>query len=417
MKKPAYAAGVTAVYRKYIDLYVKDRENYRVDKKDLEVLNALYIRSETSDGYYMRRNGKEMISLSSPAYCATDEKLLTDIENRFLNGKMTIPAKAEIFLTAGKEALLRLTASLPEGEKTAPARQVYTAEGKAAADCAPRPSGKAITVTVKGDVVQQAVKQPLSADKIREQIQKSGNSFVRIEAVDVRLGEPVFLPVKALNELRRRCVEALETAVIRENGFKEKRCRGSFPGKSRTHTDQTPPSRLYVPQLQVSVQTAAQMEAALKASVSRIYLDYGLLTEPAFGAKLSELTQARPRPEIYAATPYITRDDNLRYLEILAESFEEGRIDGVLVRNLESYGFLSGRIPAGKLVIDAGLYAWNREALLFWKERAGEFYLPIEGTRQEWKELLRAVPELTMKASAVVYGLLPMMVTAGCLKM
>ncbi len=440
MKKPAYAAGVTAVYRKYIDLYVKDRENYRVDKKDLEVLNALYIRSETSDGYYMRRNGKEMISLSSPAYCATDEKLLTDIENRFLNGKMTIPAKAEIFLTAGKEALLRLTASLPEGEKTAPARQVCTAEGKAAAECAPGPSGKAITVTVKGDVVQQAVKQPLSADKIREQIQKSGNSFVRIEAVDVRLGEPVFLPVKALNELRRRCVEALETAVIRENGFKEKRCRGSFPEKSATHTDQTPASRLYVPQLHVSVQTAAQMEAALKASVSRIYLDYGLLTEPAFGAKLSELTQsqspipwqtqktstvwepsqkltqARPRPEIYAATPYITRDDNLRYLEILAEFFGEGRIDGVLVRNLESYGFLSGRIPAGKLVIDAGLYVWNREALLFWKERAGEFYLPIEGTRQEWKELLRAVPELTMKASAVVYGLLPMMVTAGCLK-
>ncbi|MDE6963990.1 MAG: U32 family peptidase, partial [Lachnospiraceae bacterium] len=46
MKKPAYAAGVTAIYRKYIDLYEKDRENYRVDRKDWETLNALYIRSE-----------------------------------------------------------------------------------------------------------------------------------------------------------------------------------------------------------------------------------------------------------------------------------------------------------------------------------------------------------------------------------
>lgn len=424
MKKPAYAAGVTAIYRKYIDLYVKDRDNYRVDKKDLEVLNALYIRSETSNGYYMRRNGKEMISLSSPAYCATDEKLLSDIENRYLNGKMTIPAKAEIFLTAGEEAVLNLTAFLPEGEKAAPALQVFTTKEEAAAESAPESLRKAITVTIKGDVVQQAVKQPLANDKIREQIQKSGNSFVRIETVDVKSDGPVFLPIKSLNGLRRRCVDALETAVIRKNGFKIKNCCDSLPPKSRTHTDRIPASRLHLPQLHVSVQTSDQIEAALEASVSRIYLDYGLSAEPAFWAEISELTQsptqklakAHPRPEIYASTSYIVRNDNLRYLEILAESFAEGRIDGVLVRNLESYGFLSGRVPAGKLVIDAGLYVWNREALLFWQDRAGEFYLPIEGTRQEWKELLRAVPEQTMKASAVVYGLLPMMVTAGCLK-
>ena len=51
MKDPAYAAGVTAVYRKYIDRYYQVKENFQVSKEDQKLLASLYIRSETEDGY------------------------------------------------------------------------------------------------------------------------------------------------------------------------------------------------------------------------------------------------------------------------------------------------------------------------------------------------------------------------------
>ena len=33
MKSPEYVAGVTAIYRKYMDLYLTDREHWQIDPK------------------------------------------------------------------------------------------------------------------------------------------------------------------------------------------------------------------------------------------------------------------------------------------------------------------------------------------------------------------------------------------------
>ena len=53
MKKPGYAAGVTASYRKYIDQKIKFPEkDIKVNEKDWKNLTSLYIRSERQNGYY-----------------------------------------------------------------------------------------------------------------------------------------------------------------------------------------------------------------------------------------------------------------------------------------------------------------------------------------------------------------------------
>lgn len=85
MKKPEYAAGVTAIYRKYIDRCYELREKYGAEeaekrflpeKADHRILTTLYIRSQVQDGYYFKKNGREMVTLDSPAYSAADEALL-----------------------------------------------------------------------------------------------------------------------------------------------------------------------------------------------------------------------------------------------------------------------------------------------------------------------------------------------------
>lgn len=63
MKSAEYAAGVTSIYRKYVDMYLnKGKETYKVDKKDRNRLLMLFDRGGQTDGYYMRHNGREMIA-------------------------------------------------------------------------------------------------------------------------------------------------------------------------------------------------------------------------------------------------------------------------------------------------------------------------------------------------------------------
>ena len=72
MKRAEYAAGVTSIYRRYLDLYrEKGRSGYRVDPEDLRALMDLYNRGGFSEGYYRTRNGPSMMAVEQPNHCGT----------------------------------------------------------------------------------------------------------------------------------------------------------------------------------------------------------------------------------------------------------------------------------------------------------------------------------------------------------
>ena len=69
MKSPEYVAGVTAMYRKYIDRYLANPDKpYKVAAKDEQLLRELYIRSDICTGYYQKHNDKSMVTLKEPGY-------------------------------------------------------------------------------------------------------------------------------------------------------------------------------------------------------------------------------------------------------------------------------------------------------------------------------------------------------------
>lgn len=388
MKKPAYTAGVTAIYRKYIDLYEKDPENYQVSKEDRDLLKKLYIRSEIGDGYYKRHNGREMISIQSPAYTETPESILDNIRRRYLAEEPFLAAEAEISLIPDKKALLSLK------------------------------TGK-ILISAEGETVQKALRQPLKEEKIIEQVQKTGNSPVKIKRVKVHTEEPVFLPVSALNELRRKAVEALEEAVIRDHHL-------DYPGRSSDHSREGQrsaqlPRENFLSKsrkrLHVQVQTWEQLEGVLSFSPGRIYLDHSFLEDAAFERLKSLAAGLKEKgTALYLATPFVVRVRDEKRLQKMALALREGIVEGILVKNLESFRFFAGQADSHQLVLDANLYIWNRESLHFWEGWAQEFFLPLECNQHEWKALFAACPDRKIQASAIVYGRLPMMVTANCIK-
>lgn len=80
MKKPEYAALVSALYKKYTVLYEeRGRKGFKVDEEDIRSLMDLYNRGGFTDGYYKNHNGRAMMSLVRPNHFGTKAAEITAV--------------------------------------------------------------------------------------------------------------------------------------------------------------------------------------------------------------------------------------------------------------------------------------------------------------------------------------------------
>ena len=80
MKKPEYTALVSAMYRKYVDLYERvGKQDYAVDAGDIRDLMDLYNRGGFSEGYYYRHNGRAMMSVRRPNHYGTKAAVVRSV--------------------------------------------------------------------------------------------------------------------------------------------------------------------------------------------------------------------------------------------------------------------------------------------------------------------------------------------------
>ncbi len=61
-----------------------------------------------------------------------------------------------------------------------------------------------------------ALNQPMSEEKVLKQLNKTGNTSFLFENLEAEIIGNVFVPVQALNDLRRRGLEELEAEILRE---------------------------------------------------------------------------------------------------------------------------------------------------------------------------------------------------------
>lgn len=380
MKKPSYVAGVTAIYRKYIDQYY-EKGSIHVSAQDRQLLSSLYIRSEIGDGYFHRHNGREMLTLESPAYSETDPGILTEIADRYVHAPEKVPVDAQIELCSGKPAKLSLRA-------------------------------KEDVITCEGEIVQEAQKQPLQTEKIEQQIRKMGASLLKVQDIKVKTQGQVFLPIGAINELRRKAVLAMEDKLIAAP------CREAVPYEPYVRPQKQRLQKgaggesLRKP-LEVCVSTWDQFDQIIDRGLYRIYLDSRLFLEKETLQK--KLSLKKGNTQIYGSTPYIVREKDDKTLFDVRDAYKEQLIQGVLIRNLESLAILKDSIAKKDLELDYGVYVWNHEALDLLSGKASGICLPVELNKGEWEELI-AYGKQKMRLSAVVYGRLPMMITANCLQ-
>ncbi len=445
MKKPEYSAGVTALYRKYIDLYYADPVKNRkitVSDADMETLRSLYLRTGISQGYYHKHNGRDMVTISSPAYNGTSEKVLESVRSRFLGGELKIKVKMACGLTLGEKAWLSM--EIVDGQKQA--------DGS-------------IIETVTGNVVEAASKRPMDRDSVLKQLNRLGNTPFEATDIDISIDskdkEGVFVPVSELNDLRRQLVEKMMDRLLAggSDGF-----IGSYGGKSASEKGNDSLNKGRGTDFHVQVNTKEQLDAVLdvldesagdissdfadKSStcgLTRVYVDSDLffamddstirkIREYKAGKNTNGIQVeaqdegAASTVEFIVALPYVTRSeerfDATKDLSKIAESAGESFFDGVLVRNFEQLGFFREKNYSGMIIPDYGVYAWNSTAAQLLAEcstnegfKVQEISVPLELTIHEAKELVESVRnKLEIPISLNVYGKTPMMISAGCIK-
>lgn len=412
MKSPRYTAGVVSMYRKYVDQYLKyGRKGYQVSPGDRRMLLDLFDRGGFTEGYYQEHNGRDMVAYKEkPAFREGNQELFDYLDRTYVDRLLQEPVRGRVFLEPGQAAELRL--------------ECVTAD---------KEHGNPVSVTVFGQTVQEALNQPMAKEKVAKQLEKTGNTPFFFAELELQLIGNVFLPVQALNELRRKGLEALEKEILsgklrnpeadREElqESRKKREPEGLQKDSREKQQEKLQEKGKRPRLVASLEEQDQLPPALEhKDVDEIYLDADGFPVSCWKETAAACHQAGK--QCLLMMPHIFRAEAVRYFEGCREEFLHAGFDGVVVRNLEEVQWLkelyesltgSGADAPSPLpmVFDASLYTWNHLSDQVMEE-AGAFRItmPAELNSRELKAKGCAGQEI------IVYGALPMMVSAQCIR-
>ncbi len=374
MKSAEYAAAVTSVYRKYIDLYI-NTGRAQVSKQDEQKLLFAGNRSGFTDGYYSQRNGADMITVKRPNHEKTAEAGLHILQTEKL------PVRAKAFLKAGRPA--ELTVSCGE-----------------------------MTVSVQGETVQRAENQPVSREMASAQLSKTGDTRFVMRTMEVVMEEPVFMPKKAFNQLRRKALEQLQErmlsgyrrTLLETAGIKTENasgCRNAY---------QSEVSGCYFTAV---IEEPQQLSAVLAEDfISRVYLDSAMYTRRDFTVQLKEHAKRikSAGKQAYFAFPPVFRKETAQFYQKQWEAFAQCGIDGFLVKNQDECGFLEEmKAEKARCVSDHSLYTYSDAAKNAYRSKGWIFdTVPLELNKKELSFRDNSSSEL------IIYGYMPLMTSAQC---
>lgn len=462
MKNVNYAAGVTGIYRKYVDRYLEyGREGFKVEDSDINDLMDLYNRGAFTTGYYNNTKGREMISLKRPNHMGT--KALKVLKNE--GGRVLFEALEQIYpqdvFEIDKENSFssgsayakgsRFTVNLPKKYRLEKGRVLYRMKNgeltrfvekqyvgqtlkkkidvhlTAACD---RPLELTFTDTSTGAAVTQigaeaqaAQKQPAKKERLAEIVTALGDTPFAAETVKVDLQGELFVPVSALKELKRNCAQALEKKILGQY-YRELPKGASVAGSVENMQIQAAQQSQTRP-VTVLVTTLRQAESVYPMTdITDIYFDFRLFIREKDSRMMAEAVgkckAAQKNPVL--ALPHILRGKDSQKGRQLMENWLAAGADTFLVRSLEQLGLLKelSRSAVIRVITDANLYTWNTRAEQFLLKTTGtqknlriiRTTMPLELTAQELAQTKNAV----LPRELIVYTHLPLMVSEQCVK-
>lgn len=174
MKRPEYVAAAVTACREQRDLgFVTD--------KTAALLRGVFSRTGFTDGYYKGNLGKEMFGTrTKDDVVLADEKLLSSIRALYKDELQNVKISGSFTAEIGKAAVLEVS----DGERSVRA--------------------------ISESLCEKALKIPLSEEKCRAQLCKTGGTAYFFDKLDINIENGVTLPLSVLNSLRRTALALLD---------------------------------------------------------------------------------------------------------------------------------------------------------------------------------------------------------------
>lgn len=477
MKRPEYVAYVTAMYRKYVDIYMRlGKEKYEAylkkHQKDWEEDNRklaeLYNRSGFTSGYlegksgvpYARRDKKgEMISHLRPKHGGVQIGRVLTVDKHTVTYELIHSIHSqdvvefrderqrplyEYTIGEGKKAGDKVIARYQKGSNLRSGNLVYRTkdadlleeirekyinreakigisyrfQGKEGMNMqlfvnCQRKDGRNVELKLLGEVCQKAQKQSATQEGVEKILCQTGDTPFVVENCQVELQGEVFLPVGVLKKLRRQALEQLQRLLEQENNRILPEKEGDA-GKQMQESDQT---ETYKETMVASVLTMEQLEVVLKSkNIDKVYLKMDRFTDEEMRMAVCKGKNAGKK--MYLMMPAVFRktvyESEKRKLAKEDNLYSMKEIYGFVVRNMESYQFL---------VKEAGVLPYRIRLdsnLYVVNQKAYQYWREqgCEGMTLSTELTGREQEILTTKEGmqAIIYAHIPLMVSAQCVR-
>lgn len=466
MKKPEYVASVTAMYRKYVDLYYsRGKDCYKVDTRDIEYLKEIYNRGGFTGGYYRQHNGKEMISLKKPNHCGVTIGKIENIEKNTLYIKNKIPLnKGDVLsfdfnsdnIKRSSYCNYTLKENLKEGTRLSIYNKfqdgftlkksmlnssdvfrirnnclIQKIEQKYMSDIqypingiAEFQEGMACLTVYSGDIkasastyaVSKAKNSPLSKEEITKRLTKTGETEFYFQTLDVIYNDALFVPVKELNRIKRDAIQSLRQKIL--DNYKRKapdnNIKAAVLQEITIKNKKSQPQKTCVQSLiSVLVSTYEQFLCAVSSDiVQRIYIEISLFSYE----EMSKMVEAayNNSKKIFCALPYIFRTEAKKEFENNLSFYKSEYISGFVLRNLEEYFYIHSYNECffhKDFIFDSEIYCYNKRTRSYLESlKPALIHYSNELNNDELENLEMENGELD------IYGYIPVMLTANCIK-
>ena len=350
---------------------------------------------EEKAGWY-ETNVKKGFPLAQgqPVFRTRNESLLNELKANYVEKTLQMPLKAEFKAIPGEVARLTVRRTVHQKSSLIPGFD----EGNT----------KEISVTVTGDEVMVAKNQPVTEEKIKEQLQKTGESEFYFEELTVLTGENTFLPMGKIKELRRNAFEELQAEILK--GYR----RSPVEFEKEMPEEKTVNLQRMIKKQEVIVLVSTEEQCRHALSDGRITTVYVDVPGEVYKKALKLCREVKKAgKKAFLVLPHIFRKKEKENYLALVEELQPEVTDGFLVKSLEELTFLkeNGLDVSYEVRLNYNLYVLQQEAKTFFKEKGySRFTVPVELNEEEISELGVADSDF------IIYGRLPLMVSAQCVR-
>ncbi|MDF2873509.1 MAG: Peptidase family [Sporomusa sp.] len=396
MKRPEYVAVVVDAYRRAIDSYLANRDEYNISEQDQKDLAQIFNRDFTT-AHLHGKNGRHMMSDRRPnnrgvrvgrvlSYQASGKIAVIKLDEPLAIGDiiefwvkvggrvnvtvhtMTIDGTSVTEAQANTAVAIPVTSPVRDNDrvfKIFDAKLMERARSYFSRAEAVRripvdvtvtvTEGKPLVITVQDNegftghaetafIAEKALKRPLTPDSVAKQIERLGTTVFALNNLDCHIQGEVMVPISEMNDARRRAVEQLEIARLARFArapLPKDRSIGSLVPQVRTATLRNKP------ELVVNVDTVDKVKIAVDNGADIVMFGGECFGKRSLSGEDYHNAAAYVRQhgrKIVFNTPRLVQQSQMAELKESAALFNDIRPDAISVGNIGTLHLFKGLV-------------------------------------------------------------------------